>query len=465
MSSMLQQIILDMVKQFSSLATDLIEGKVDLSQMVLASKQDFRSHLCQLISQVLEEKDQVIMASSYRRQFYRIKDKRERTFISSIGPLVFTRRYYEDKRTNERLFLLDEMAGIEKHSRLSLDLKAELLEDATRLSYKQSGERHGGEAKISKSAVMHVVHHSGKDISALDQLEDEPVPVPETLFVEADEDHVPHQDGTNHFLKMVYVHEGYRAVGKKFSLIRPFYITGEYPGTEGTEEIWQTVLDCIMKQYGGQMPKRFFLAGDGANWIKTGAGFLPNCTLVYDKFHLRKACKQAAVGVPGNLGDILMSWAMQGHSSYLNDYFRVRLNDPQLRPSERKTVLHARTLIRRNWKQIQANHAPGFHGTSAEGHISHMLSERFSSRPMGWSQAGTDSLSQTRVFVFQGGHVFEKLEANAKHQHKAKIDIRIDDRIKVRYKSEMAKYAQAVEASFVELASGRHRGWQYGITH
>ena len=61
--------------------------------------------------------------------------------------------------------------------------------------------------------------------------------------------------------------------------------------------------------------------------------------------------------------------------------------------------------------------------------------------------------------------MFEKLEANAKRQHKAKIDIRIDDRIKVRYKAEMAKYAQAVEASFVELASGRHRGWQYGMTH
>lgn len=172
-----------------------------MSQLVLASEQSFRNHLCQLIGQALEEKDQVIMESSYRRQFYRIKDKRERTFLSSIGPLVFTRRYYEDKRTNERLFLLDEIVGIEKHSRLSLDLKAKLLEDATRLSYKQSGERHGGEAKISKSAVMHVVHHSGKDISALDQLEDEPVPVPETLFVEADEDHVPHQDGTITFLK------------------------------------------------------------------------------------------------------------------------------------------------------------------------------------------------------------------------------------------------------------------------
>lgn len=169
-----------------------------------------------------------------------------------------------------------------------------------------------------------------------------------------------------------------------------------------------------MKQYGGQMPKRFFLAGDGASWIKTGADFLPNCTVVYDKFHLRKACKQAAIGVPGHLGDILMHWALRGHSSYLNDYFRVRLNNPQLRPSERKVVRQARTLIHKNWKQIQVNNDPVFHGTLAEGHISHMLSERFSSRPMGWSQIGTDNLSQTRVYVLSGGNVFERLEAKTK---------------------------------------------------
>ena len=100
-----------------------------------------------------------------------------------------------------------------------------------------------------------------------------------------------------------------------------------------------------------------------------------------------------------------MHWALQGHSGYLNDYFRVRLNDPQLRSSERKAVRQARTLIHKIGNKIQANNDPDFHGTSAEGHISHMLSERFSSRPMGWSQTGTDNLSQTRVYVLKGGNV------------------------------------------------------------
>ena len=465
MSPIVQQIILEMLKEIDESVMEMVAGKLDLSQFILTNQENFREHLCQLVGQALEQVDQAIMDSAYRRRFYSVKDKRERTYLASIGSLVFTRRYYQDKRTGERVFLLDELVGIEKRSRLSLDLKAKLLEDAAQMSYKQSGDRNGGGTKPSKSTVMHVVHRDGKAISAWDQLKDQPMPVPETLFVEADEDHVPHQDGTNHFLKMVYVHEGYRSVGKKFQLIRPFYITGEYPGTAGTEEIWQTTLDCIMKQYGGQMPKRFFLAGDGASWIKTGADFLPNCMVVYDKFHLRKACKQAAIGVPGNLGDILMHWALQGHSSYLNDYFRVRLNDPQLRSSERKAVRQARTLIHKNWKQIQANNDPDFHGTSAEGHISHMLSERFSSRPMGWSQTGTDNLSQTRVYVLKGGNVFERLEAEAKERHQTKIDIRVDDRIKIQFKSAATKYSQAAQAAFVELASGKHRGWQYGITH
>ena len=37
-------------------------------------------------------------------------------------------------------------------------------------------------------------------------------------------------------------------------------------------------------------------------------------------------------------------------------------------------------------------------GCSAEGHVSHILSERLSSRPMGWSQTGADRMSKLRCY-------------------------------------------------------------------
>ena len=37
-------------------------------------------------------------------------------------------------------------------------------------------------------------------------------------------------------------------------------------------------------------------------------------------------------------------------------------------------------------------------GCSAEGHVSHVLSDRLSSRPMGWSQRGADRMSKLRCY-------------------------------------------------------------------
>ena len=42
-------------------------------------------------------------------------------------------------------------------------------------------------------------------------------------------------------------------------------------------------------------------------------------------------------------------------------------------------------------------------GCSAEGHVSHVLSARMSSRPMAWSIAGADKMSKLRAFYFNGG--------------------------------------------------------------
>ena len=46
-------------------------------------------------------------------------------------------------------------------------------------------------------------------------------------------------------------------------------------------------------------------------------------------------------------------------------------------------------------------------GCSAEGHVSHVLSERLSSRPMGWSQTGADRMSKLRCY--ERNHGREKI--------------------------------------------------------
>ena len=128
MNSILQQIITEMMTSFGNSAFDLLTGKLDFANLVIETQKSFGKTLCQLLGVMLEQQDQVLADSSYRKQFFKIKDMRERHVDTSIGTVSFRRRYYEDVRTNERIFLLDEQIGLEKSSRLRLaDLQGQVI--------------------------------------------------------------------------------------------------------------------------------------------------------------------------------------------------------------------------------------------------------------------------------------------------------------------------------------------------
>ena len=64
------------------------------------------------------------------------------------------------------------------------------------------------------------------------------------------------------------------------------------------------------------------------------------------------------------------------------------------------TVEDTRKYLENNWDTIQrAFRDKHTLGCSAEGHVSHVLSERMSSRPMGWSETGSDRMCKLRCYV------------------------------------------------------------------
>ena len=44
-------------------------------------------------------------------------------------------------------------------------------------------------------------------------------------------------------------------------------------------------------------------------------------------------------------------------------------------------------------------------GSCTEGHVSHVLSSRLSSRPMGWSRKGLKQMAELRAYCYSGGRV------------------------------------------------------------
>ena len=62
-----------------------------------------------------------------------------------------------------------------------------------------------------------------------------------------------------------------------------------------------------------------------------------------------------------------------------------------------------------NWMAAKKRYTDRTHvkGCSAEGHVSHVLSSRMSSRPMGWSKIGATQMAKLRAYYLNGGDMLE----------------------------------------------------------
>ncbi len=68
-------------------------------------------------------------------------------------------------------------------------------------------------------------------------------------------------------------------------------------------------------------------------------------------------------------------------------------------PNE-KAVNECEEYVLNNWDSaVLRMQDKNVYGCSAEGHVSHVYSDRMSSRPMGWSETGADAMCQLRCYV------------------------------------------------------------------
>ena len=77
--------------------------------------------------------------------------------------------------------------------------------------------------------------------------------------------------------------------------------------------------------------------------------------------------------------------------------------------NEKKKIADAGDYFLYNWAAAKRRYADREHvkGCSAEGHVSHVLSSRMSSRPMGWSKRGATQMAKLRAYYLNGGDMLE----------------------------------------------------------
>jgi hypothetical protein len=232
------------------------------------------------------------------------------------------------------------------------------------------------------------------------------------LYIEADEDHISLQDGSNAISRLVYVHEGYKDEEEKENnesrskLKNVHYISGEY---RESEEIWLDVADYIYENYDIDNIEKIFIGGDGDPWIKEGLGWIPKSKFILDHYHLNDYIIKATAHAEEYRSKL---WAALN----LVNKSRVSLLFGELiaqakEEKRKKRIKEARRYIYNQWEGIK-NFVKDEDAInpSAEAHVSHILAARLSSRPMGWSKIGMDKMSKLRVFKFNGGNKKDILE-------------------------------------------------------
>jgi hypothetical protein len=334
----------------------------------------------------------------------------------------YRRTYYRHKSGKGYAYLSDEWAGIEGHERMDDSLRVRLAENAVEVSYQKAVEREMHSGIHSKSAVMNAIRRVGEVEAKVGLKEKKQV---EILYIEADEDHVALQNGGNKLAKIIYVHEGKTKVSKgRQKLQNPRYIVGV---TESSEELWLKVADYLEAAYDSKAIRKVFISGDGHGWIREGLNWIEKSVFVLDRFHLAKYVRKATAHM-NYAREPLWGYVQRGMSRAAGELLDILANEAES-DHKQQEVREAKRYIFNHWEAIQRQKSRDYVGCSAEGHVSHVLSARCSSRPMGWSVTGLDLMVKLRAFRFNGGNLYDFMRVKKEKQEKEKRIQRIEQRV------------------------------------
>jgi hypothetical protein len=185
---------------------------------------------------------------------------------------------------------------------------------------------------------------------------------------------------------------------------------------ETNEEFWDDVYGYIESHYDVSKIKKIFLNADGGTWIKGSKSRIAGITYVLDEFHMKKYLvkmtshmeryfsKEDVKGFRKTINEIIKDNTKEEFKNAIDFLQEYAVDD-----KEKEKIADAGEYFLANWTAAKNRFADRKHvkGCSAEGHVSHVLSSRMSSRPMGSSKLGATQMGKLRVYYLNGGDMLE----------------------------------------------------------
>lgn len=399
------------IKNIQENVKNEINNKSDIGKISKIIQSDLNELGRNLIKELLEDIDKELREIEERKNDYQIVHRDStNSFHTKMGLVEYKRTYFKNKITGEREYLLDNMFGIKEHENIASDVEEVLINEATQTTYRKSGELAiNTEIDLSKQTTMNYVAKYDFKFPEIVTGKEEKKKC-KLLYIEADEDHVKLQNGKKAEPRLIYIHEGIKekSIGtKRKQLESPTFFASL---GESSENFWDRVLTWIEHNYDYDVIDKIFISGDGAAWIKAGVKYITKSEFVLDKFHLHKYITRATAHVSKNTY-FQLTQALYGddigEATRIHQYLIENTDVNEKARIDR--INKAFTYFYNNWSgiTIYERERGRIVGCSAEGHISHIFSNRFSSRPKGWCIKNLSILSNLIVYKLNGGDIVD----------------------------------------------------------
>lgn len=350
---------------------------------------------------LVEYAEDIIFKLKDRKERFSSLEKDDRTLISIFGELNFKRRYYQDKKTKEKIYLLDQFLKLEPGERILTNVKERMLEEARETSYRKAGQKASYGTEISKQTVKNEINK----LKFQEEIKEENTNKKQVkkLYIIADEDHVHLQKGGIEEPRLVIVYDNFVSKGKRIELKNKKHFGGIYKNK--IDDLWEEVMTYIENTYDTEYLEKVYISGDGANWIKTGLEWIVKSIYVLDEFHMKKAVN----GIVGRITkankeekekqkkNLRTSLRRLNFVKFKEQCYEILSEEMEKTTRDRKEYLMNYILNNAEGIKNLYRNKKYLHGCSAEGHISHVYSYRMSSRPMGWSTLNIDNMSRLRT--------------------------------------------------------------------
>ena len=414
------------VKNLEKVFVNYSSDMTKIAEMVYGVKDTVIQLGLNLIVEELETYDEYLRNHKQARKGWQIVRRDTTTLLTSLGSLTYRKTLFKNKETGKSEYLLDRVMGIEKHARMTEDAEAELLKEAVQTSYQKGGLSASiSDEFVSKETVKNKIHalEFPKNTEVLKEKK-----VVDYLYIDADEDHVSLQfhekkgdlvkQENNRkdncaIAKLVYIYEGIEKEApesKRHKLVNPYYFCRGCEG-DANQQFWDEIYAYIENHYDLEKVKRIYLNADGGAWIKAGKNRIEGITYVLDEFHLEKYLTKLTSHMKDTREDAKKELVHAIRYEKKSDFEAVveRLKDCLETETGIKRIEKSSEYILSNWTaaRLRLSRKEGVVGCSAEGHVSHVLSSRMSSRPLGWSVVGMGKMAELRAYHYNKGDMLE----------------------------------------------------------